>query len=333
MRVVKGLFVTVIIGFSNFSNVWAQYESSSPSIPKQEYFNPAYNACKTYGSLDVMFRQQWVDSNAETPEMFAATIYLPTKKNGLGLGGSIIAENIGLRSVNTFNVSISKGIRIDESSYLSVGLGLGYEFMSYRQSKIRAYPEVDFSQVDMNQSHQVVSLGFMALLRYCFLGASSNLQLNKYDFDFKYLTGFDAFAGRILVLNEDYVFKTIVTGKYYKQERYDISGEIAKAEFVAPVIDCTVSCLMYERVWLGLGCRFGQAVTAFVNYRVNNQFNAGAKYEVGVGSGYNKYNSQGVYLTYNFGKGKYKKNSGYRFYKGVYVRRSRLRKPINEYLY
>ncbi len=328
------MFVMIaVIFFTGFVPLYAQYESSSPSIPKQEYFNPAYSAYKTYGSFDAMFRQQWLNSRANTPEMFAANIFIPTQRQGLGFGGTFVVENIGLRTINTFTVNMSQGLQIDKSTYLAVGLGLGYEFASYNQSKMIAYPEVDFTRVKMNQSHPVISLGFMALMRYYFFGASSNLRLNKYDFDFKYLTGFDAFFGRIVMLNYDYVFRTTIVGKYYKQTRYNISNESVESEFVPPVIDWTISCLMYEQLWLSFGCRFGQAVTTMANYRISNQLNVGVKYEIGVGTGYNQYNSQGVYLTYNFGRKRHKKYRGYNFYKGVFVRGSRLRNPVNEYLY
>ncbi|PXY01673.1 hypothetical protein DF185_09400 [Marinifilum breve] len=317
-------FVGIVVGY-------AQYESSSPSIPRQEFFNPAFNAYKNHGSFNAMFRQQWANSGAHTPEMFAANLFVPTKKYGLGLGGTIVSEDIGLRVVNTVTASVSQGMRIGHNAYLAAGIGLGLKLESYQRSKIKAYPEVDFSDVKMNQSHPVVKLGLMGLFGYNFVGVSSSLRVNDQDFDFTYLTGVDFVAGRVFVLNYDFAFRTTLVGKYYKQTRYNISAGEIEDEFVSPVIDWSVSCLMYDKIWLSAGVRFDQAITSMVNYRLNDQLNIGMKYEIGIGSGYNRFNSQGLYLTYNFKRKKQKR--GYTFYKGVFGHTSRWKKSLNEYMY
>ena len=330
----RHLMLLIVIFLVGKVTLFAQYESSSPSIPKQEYFNPAFNAYKTYGSFNTMFRQQWVNSRANTPEMFAANIFFPSKKQGLGIGGTLVFENIGLRTISTVTGSLTKGIQLSEDSYLALGLGLGFEFESYQRSRMRAYSDVDFSNVKMNQSHPIVNLGMMALFRdYYFFGISSNIRINDKNLNFTYLSGFDAFIGRIIVLNPDYIFRTTVTGKYYKAARYGSSDAVTKDKFASPVIDWSISCLMFEQVWISLGLRFEQAVTGMVNYRISNKINLGIKYEAGIGTDYNRHNSQGVYLTYNFGKKKSLKYKGYNFYRGIFKRGKRFRNHLNEYLY
>lgn len=312
-----------------FFTARAQFESSSPSIPKQEYFNPAFNAYKTYGSLNMMQRSQWVNKNAFTPKMFATNIFIPTKKQGLGFGGTLVSEDIGLRTKNTFLVSVSQGVRIGYNSYLAIGIGLGVEIESYQKSKMRYYPEVSFNNVKLNSTRSVISLGAMALLRNYFVGISTNLRVNDQDFDFTYLTGFDVCAGRVYILNPDYVFRSTIVAKYYKETRYNVDKKMIEEQFVPPVIDWSLSCLFYNKMWVSAGLRFNQAATIMVSYRINKLISLGVKYEPGLGSGYNRYNSQGIYLTYNFGK----RNSRGLLRKGVFSRSSRVNNPLNEYMY
>jgi type IX secretion system PorP/SprF family membrane protein len=331
MKIVK-VIVLVVLVLGGALDAKSQFESSSPSIPKQEFFNPAFNAYKNYSSLNTMYREQWKNGLSRAPSMMGITLFVPTAKRGLGLGGTIISEDIGLRVTNSLLFTAAQGVQLGVNTYLALGLGVGAKFESYQYSKMKYYPGVDFSQVNMNQTHPLVSFGLLALLRDVFVGISTNLRVNDQDFDFTYVTGFDFCVGRIWAVNPDYIFRSTMVGKYYKETRYDSKNGVVADKFIPPVIDWSTSCLLYNKLWLGAGIRFGQAANLIMNARVTPQFNLGYKFEMGIGSGLNRFNSQGVYLTYNFIKKK-KKRKAIEFYEGVFSRHSRYKKPLNEYLY
>lgn len=325
--------VLMVLVILLFTDVKAQFESSTVSIPKQEYFNPAYNAYKSYKSLNMVYREQWTNGLSTSPKIMGVNYYMPIRNQKLGLGGVLISEEIGLREINTIIFSISKGVRLSSNSYLSVGVGVGGEFQSYMRSKMRYYPDVDISRISSNQVRPSVSMGLLALFEDYFIGVSTNLTLNKNDFDFTYITGFDFVAGKVFIINPDLVFRSMIIGKYYKETRYISKDGKIEDKFIPPVINYSVSCFLYNRIWIGFGIRFDQSVNSMVNFRITPKINLGYKFEKGIGTGLNRFNSQGVYITYNFRKLREKKMHGDNRYEGVFMRGGRLKSPLNEYLY
>lgn len=319
MNLLKVVALTLVLVFFVIEESMSQFETSSPSIPKQEYFNPAFNAYKSYGSLNVMYRQQWVNGVNRAPSLLGVNLYVPAGKRGLGVGGTLISEEIGLRNVNTLLFSGSQGVRLSPDSYLALGVGVGLKVDSYQIDRIRSYTGIDLSQIERRQVNPVISFGMLALLRDVFMGVSTNLRVNDQDFDFTYITGFDFCLGRVFAINPDFVLRSIVVGKYYKETRYNsINGEITD-EFIPPVVDWSTSCLFYNKLWIGTGVCFGQAAHLFVNSRLSSRLSLGYKYEVGIGSGLNRFNSQGIYLSYNFVK-KRRRGRAYNSFGGVFSR-------------
>ena len=310
----------------------AQFESSTTTIPKQEYFNPAYNAYKSYRSLNLLYREQWKNGVSNAPKIMGVNYYMPVNKKKMGLGGVLISEEIGLRVINTLQFTASKGVRLSANSFLSAGVGIGGEFQSYQRSKMIHYPEIDISRIKMNQIRPVVSIGLLALMEEYFLGASTSLTLNKKDFDFTYVTGFDFVAGRVFLLNPDFAIRTMFIGKYYKETRYISEDGIISSKFIPPVLNYSISCFLYDRIWFGFGVRFSQAVNGMMNFRITPKISIGYKFEKGTGTNLNRFDSQGIYLTFNFKKTR-KKFNGMNMYKGVFMRGTRLKSPLNEYLY
>jgi type IX secretion system PorP/SprF family membrane protein len=326
MRIKTLVFVVCLIVCFGF-DAKSQFESASPSIPNQEYFNPAFNAYKEYSSVNMMSRWQWVNV-ASSPKFKALNAYVPLAESGLGFALNFVSEDIGLRDINTLLVSISKGMSLSANSYLSFGLSLGAELEAYKLSELKYYPELDVSGISENSSKPALSIGMLMMLSNYYVGVSTNLVMNKNDFDFKYITGFDFVTGAVFVYTRDLVFRTSLKGKYYKQTRYNSNnGEITN-EFVAPTIDWSVSCFLLDKFWIGTGLRVGQALTFSVNTRINKQFNVAYKYEMGTGSGLNQFDSQGIYLGFNFRQKK--KRASYR---GVFGHRYKFSKYLNNYLY
>jgi type IX secretion system PorP/SprF family membrane protein len=309
----------------------AQFQTSSPSVSKQEYFNPAYNAYKGHHSLNLIYRNQWIGIK-HSPKLAGLNMYKPVGVKGLGLGANIISEDIGLRNKKSLQLSISKGVRVGYSMYFALGLSLGVENERYNREDFRLYPGVDISRIDMNSNSPILSLGFMGMATKYFFGFSSVLSVNESDINYKYLKGFDLLVGRIFEIDRDFVFRTTLTGKYYKNNRYSIVNKRIESKFLPPVADFTTSCFMYEKVWVSAGYRLNQAVTMSVVARMDSWLSLGVKYEKGVGDGLNAFNSSSVYVTYNFIKKRRRFTSIRRsgvFESGFY----RYNRPLNYYLY
>ena len=311
-------------------NASAQFELSVPAITKQEFFNPAFNSYKDHISLNMMSRQQWYNAGIEGPKVLALNGFVPIGKGDIGIGGTVISEDIGLRSVNTAYLNLSKDLRIAMDAHLAFGLGLGIQSESYSRKEMVHYPEVNFDGVDFHQVNPALSMGTMLMVSNLFLGASSNITVSKNDFDYKYLAGFDGVAGIVKVVNPDFVYRLALVGKYYIQNKFE-AGKDGKLNngYVDPILDLSFHCFLFERIWLGTSHRFKEAQTLTVSARLgkSKRLTLGYLYEKGIGSGLNRYDTQGVFLSYNFLK-KGRSRKGY-FQK----RKVRYVKPLSEYLY
>ena len=309
----------------------AQFELSVPAITKQEFFNPAYNSYKTQISLNVMSRQQWYNAGIEGPKVLALNGYFPVGKGSIGIGGNAISEEVGLRTVNTAYFNVSKRLNVAVDAQLSFGLGLGVQSETYNRNKMVHYPEVSFDGVELNQVNPALSLGLMAMVSNNFFGVSSNVTMSKHDFDYKYLVGFDCTAGTVKVVSNDFVYRLALVGKYYIQNKFEAGSDgILNNGYVDPIVDLSFHCLVYEKIWLGTSHRFNEAQTLTISARFGKQrkLTLGYLYEKGIGRGLNQFDTQGVFLAYNFFKGR---GSGKRAY--FQKRRIRYVKSLSEYLY
>ena len=311
-------------------NAFSQFELSVPAITKQEFFNPAYNSYKEYVSLNLMSRQQWYNAGVDGPKVVAVNAYIPLGERALGLGSTIISEKVGLRNVNTAYLSLSKKLRLATDTYLALGIGVGVQSESYNRKEMIHYPEVNFNRVELNQTNPAFSLGMMAMISKFFVGVSSNITLSKNDFDYKYLTGFDGTIGMVNVVNDDFVYKLSLVGKYYIQNQIkaDRDGHLNNG-YVSPILDLSFHCFLFNSIWLGTSHRLNEAQTLTVSTRLGKvrKITLGYTYEKGIGKGLNRYDTQGIFLSYNFFKNKSRK-------KGYFQKRSvRYVKPLSEYLY
>ncbi|MDE5421155.1 type IX secretion system membrane protein PorP/SprF [Ancylomarina sp. DW003] len=325
-KYISVLFVCLVWGGQAFS----QFELSVPAITKQEFFNPAYNSYKEYVSLNVMSRQQWYNAGVDGPKVLAANAYIPLGKRALGLGTTIVSEEVGLRSVNTFYLSLSKKLRLGTDAHLALGVGMGVQGESYDRKKMIHYPEVNFNRVELSQTNPAFTMGMMAMVSNFFMGISSNITVSKNDFDYKYLTGFDGTIGMVKAVNEDFVYKLALVSKYYIQNQIK-AGQDGKLDngYVSPILDLSFHCFLFSSIWLGTSHRLNEAQTFTLSARFGKvkKITVGYTYEKGIGSGLNRYDTQGIFLSYNFLKKSSRK-------KAYFKKRSVLYDtPLSEYLY
>ena len=321
------LFLSLLLSAKSF----AQFELSVPAITKQEFFNPAFNSYKKHVSLNLMSRQQWYNAGIAGPRVLALNGFFPIGNTSIGVGGNAISEEVGLRTVNTACLNVSKGVQIATDSHLSVGLGIGVQSETYSRNKMTHYPEVNFKGVKLSQVNPAFSLGLMTMISNLFFGASSNLTISKHDFDYKYLVGFDGIAGTVKVVSTDLVYRISIVGKYYIQNKFEANADgTLNNGYVDPIVDLSFHCFLYEKIWLGTSHRFKEAQTLTISARFGKRKNLtlGYLYEKGIGSGLNQFDTQGVFLAYNFFKGR---GSGKRAY--FQKRRIRYVKSLSEYLY
>jgi len=274
------------------------------SVVKQEYLNPAYNSFKDYISVNLLARTQWVGVGYH-PEVYGANFYMPLRLSRLGVGFTLLSEEIGLRNVNSFNVSLTHNIRVSMRSYLSFGYGVGAELSSYDREKIIAKNDNYLNyDIDWTTASPSVKLGIFYADPHIFAGLSSNMVIGSDNNEDWYLPGFDFVCGAMYRLSKTVFFRPDLIIKYYRNEQIVVTESEPVNSYVPPVYDLSVSFLLDERVWLSTSHRFNLAHTFSVDFLVASNLQLGYSFELGIGEGLNHFNSHTISLSYKINSGK-----------------------------
>lgn len=292
----KIVFVCIIICIG--SNSYCQEFMHSQSVVKQEYLNPAYNSFKNYISVNLFSRNQW-DGVEEHPRILGANFFMPIHVGQLGVGLTLLKEDIGLRSVSSFCACLTHNLKISRDNYLSLGYGVGGELTSYNQDKIIAQSD-DYLNYDIKWKsfHPAIKLGVFYTNPYLFAGLSSNTVIGKDKSQKWSLPGFDFIGGVMYDISESVFFMPDLVIKYYRCEKIDVGEPGVSSSYVPPVFDLSARFLIRDRVWLSTSHRFNHAHTFSVDFWASSNLLLGYSFELGIGDGLNQFNSNTISIAY-----------------------------------
>ncbi|MFV0291055.1 MAG: PorP/SprF family type IX secretion system membrane protein [Mangrovibacterium sp.] len=280
----------------------AQEAIHSQSVMKQEYLNPAYNSFKDYVSISFFTRNQWAGVGS-SPKIYAANCYLPLQVSRMGIGLTVMQEDIGLRSISMLNASATNNIQLGSSSFLSFGYGLGLNYTAYDQDEIVALDEAYLnSDIKWTSIEPTLKLGMFYTNPHFFAGVSSNSVFGSVTNDSWYLPGIDVICGSMHRLGRNVFFRPDLIMKYYKSMQVIVNDLVPKESYAPPVFDLSLSFLVVGRLWLSTSHRFDMAQTFSTDFLVFDNLQVGYSFELGIGEGLNQFNSNSISLSYKIGK-------------------------------
>ena len=113
-----------IVALLLFGSLYAQQE---PNYALYRYtmnvINPAYAGADGHSSLTGNFRSQWINVN-NAPETQSFFYSQPMGKN-VGLGLSIVNDNVFVENTTSFNIDFSYKLQLNESTNIFLGLKAG----------------------------------------------------------------------------------------------------------------------------------------------------------------------------------------------------------------
>lgn len=275
----------------------------SQSVVKQEYLNPAYSSFKDYVSVNLLSRTQWVGVT-ENPRVYGANVYVPLQLSRMGVGLTVLNEDIGLRNVSSVNVSLAHNIRVGLRSYLSFGYGVGAELTAYDRDQIIAKnEEYLLYNIDWSIFNPAIKLGLFYTDPHFFIGMSSNSVLGKADDKNWYLPGIDFVCGAMYQINQSLFFRPDLIVKYYRNEQITVQGTNRYKTYVPPVLDLSLSFLLDDRLWLSTSHRLNQAQTFSADILIARSLQLGYSFELGLGAGINQFNTHAISLSFRIGNG------------------------------
>ena len=296
----KKLIITSLALFIFFTSGLAQQD---PMFTKYMFnslvFNPAYAGAKDHLSATLLHRDQWWGIDG-APKTQSLTIHSPLESGKVGLGLSLINDQIGPTNTLSAMASYAYRIRINEGQ---LALGLQAGVMNYRSDLNKLSidnPDVAF-MVDMTPNMWLPNVG--AGIHYYvpnkfYVGFAVphilNVTLREDANDINYMAQqfrhYYFMAGGAIRLNSSMVFKPSILiknvglfGEFQPEDDY-LGLISAPTEF-----DIDASLLFYDALWLGVAFRSAfegftgsssfDSGDVWVSYYLRNGFRIGAAYD------------------------------------------------------
>jgi type IX secretion system PorP/SprF family membrane protein len=289
--------LTIMVVFAVFLGTKAQNMAQYNNyIANQGLLNPAYNGTRDVISGLILHRSQWIGFDG-APTNEALNVHGAIEDTDLGVGVSLLNDNIGL--TNTFDLfgSLSYKFKVDRKSFLSLGLQLGASSYTFggHNAIVDNYNDPlngsKISKINLNTGFGAYYYGGEYFAGY----SIPKFFHNKFDLDgddfkntlnFKEVTQY-LYGGYVFEWGAVMVKPTMLTRIVYGAPlEFDISGNV----------------LIQERVWLGLSYRTTSEVVFLTEYIVNRQFTIRYSFDYSFTplSNYAKYGSHELGIQFDF---------------------------------
>lgn len=267
----KKLLIIITVLFAGIG-ARAQYDAMFTQYMFNEMFiNPGYTGSKEAMSVNLLHRQQWV-SFPGRPITTTFSLHGPLMNNKMGLGLSVLNEQIGKLSRNMAYLNYAYRLKVAENGNLAFGLMGGIHQQVNKLSELKANESGDV-QVSQN-TPSIISPNFGFGIYYSTRTFYAGVSIPRM-IDDSYM--FDQSGG--LVKNNKF---NAAKFHYYLTigNVFEISEELkikpqAMVKMVqnAPMqYDINVNFLIKNKIWAGASYRSSNDISAILGLQVNPQF-------------------------------------------------------------
>lgn len=293
-REIKNLFLSVFlllgaVAIAQQDAQYTQYMYNTVSI------NPAYAGSRGQMSIAALHRSQWVGLDG-APVTQTLNIHSPIGYKGLGMGFSIVNDQIGPTSETNFDMDFSYTINMAKEARLSFGLKGSVNLLDIRFSELNQFTSDQTLQQDIdNRLSPNVGAGIYYHTNKFYAGLSvprfletshfeeSSLSTAKEQMNFYLITGY------VWDLNRSVKFKPTI---------------LSKVTQGAPLqVDVSANFMFNEKFILGAAYRWDAAVSGMVGFNISDGFLLGIAYDretTALGSAAFNDGSFEVILRYDF---------------------------------
>ncbi|MBV8253164.1 MAG: type IX secretion system membrane protein PorP/SprF [Chitinophaga sp.] len=263
---VKSLYLLgMVLCFGSYASaqqqpIYSQYMFNGMVI------NPAYPSMDESSSLTAVGRNQWVGVDG-APKTLSASFYTPIKASNTSLGVSLMNEKITVNSQTQVNFNISQRVKLNEKTYIALGLKGGMSQFREDNASLGTYDPV-FAE---NQSYWKSDIGFglMLFTDNFFIGLSSptfqsfdlGSKLNKVESKPHYYLQ----TAYLFTISNDVKLKPNLLIRAVKGSgiQYDINANV----------------LLKNLIWLGASWRSEQTLTGLVQVQATKNLQIGYSYD------------------------------------------------------
>ena len=241
--------------------------------------NPGYAGSKEVLSFGALMRSQWVGLDG-APKTGTFTIDGPVSSaKNMGLGLSIVVDEIGPALETNFTVDYSYTIKVGEDKNLAFGLKAGMHILDVDFTKLDVFDQNDprFQNNIDNKFQPQIGAGLYFHTPNYYVGLSVPNFLTTRHFDVSSLDNSNSestpqenvhyflIAGYVFDVNENLKLKPAFMSKV-------VAGAPLQA-------DVSLNGLFNEKLTLGVAYRWSAAVTAMAGFQVNDGLFIGLGYD------------------------------------------------------
>jgi type IX secretion system PorP/SprF family membrane protein len=235
--------------------------------------NPAYTGTREALNALMLSRLQWVGLSG-APRSHTFALHSPIKDRRMGLGASVIADNIGPVTNTYFNLNYAHRVSITDNLTLSLGIKGGiYNYY------------VGLSSLSVNEVDNSFDQDYSRNLQPNF-GTGMYLYTNKYyvGFSVPKLLKSELYDNTVTDVQSKLKLHYFVTSGYV----FDVSNDFKfKPSFLAkmvegapPSLDVTAQAVFKDQIWLGTTYRVGDAISLLFEMQVTSQIIVGYSYDI-----------------------------------------------------
>lgn len=240
--------------------------------------NPAYAGSRGVMSVFGLYRNQWVGLDG-APVTMAGSFNTPIANSNIGLGLSVLKDEIGPSDETSISADISYSIPTSERFKLSFGVKATANLLNIDFTKLNIYNPTDprFQNSVDNRFSPNVGAGLYFHSDKTYLGVSVPNILETKHFDQSSTSNSASFvatermhyyfiAGHVFYLSPSLQFKPAVLTKM-------VQG--------APLqVDVSGNFLINEKLTLGVAYRWDAAMSAMAGFQVNDSWFIGYGYDL-----------------------------------------------------
>jgi type IX secretion system PorP/SprF family membrane protein len=273
----KKIIGSVLLLLSAFLGANAQQDPQySQYMFNQMAINPAYAGSKEALSAAAFVRTQWTGIEG-APKTETFTIHAPLKKKKVGLGFTVVADQIG--PTKSIGVMGSYAYRIPiGNGKLSFGLRAGFYNFSYNWNDISYKDQGDVYNTH-NVTSQIVPTADAGLYYYTntmYVGFSATHLYNGR------LTSVSNLNGDNAELSPHYFFTLGKAWSLSDKLIFNPSVMLKYAKNAPESADINLSFLLDERLWLGVSYRSEYGIVAYAQFSITDKLKLGYSYDFGL---------------------------------------------------
>jgi len=267
------LSIIILILLGTFSSNAQQDPQYTQYMYNTQVVNPAYAGSREALSFGLLYRTQWVGFEG-APKTGTFTVNSPIGAlNNMGLGLSIVRDEIGPAIESNVNIDYSYTINTSETAELSFGLKAGLDILNVDFTKLNIYDGGDVFENNIdNELQPQIGAGIYYNTNKFYAGLSVPNFLTTKHYDESNINTIAAerlhyflIAGYVFDLSENVKFKPATLIKA-------VSGSHLQW-------DASANFLLYDKLTLGASYRWSAALSAMAGFQVSDQIFIGFGYD------------------------------------------------------